>query len=256
MDIFKEYIKGILFKMGYVISHRDYVPHMVLPYLVGQILVNLKINCVLDVGANKGQYRDFLRRVLNYKGLIVSFEPTQKNYKILFDRARNDRNWVVLPYALGNENGQKMMNIMKADTFSSFLKPDDSTENFQNNVVEFEERVDIRRLDDVIAELGDDIGSRNIYLKMDTQGYDLEVVKGGAACMQKILALQSEICVLPIYERMPDSHTSIRTLMEAGFDISGMVPVVSRAGRVIEFDCVMISRRAALGRADDAAWGS
>lgn len=45
----------------------------------------LDIKCVLDVGANKGQYRDFLRQHVGYKGLILSFEPISALAKNLME---------------------------------------------------------------------------------------------------------------------------------------------------------------------------
>lgn len=52
---------------------RDFALHL------GQLLSKLEIDCVLDVGANVGQYRDFLRDQVLYRGTIVSFEPVTRH---------------------------------------------------------------------------------------------------------------------------------------------------------------------------------
>jgi hypothetical protein len=78
------------------------------------------------------------------------------------------------------------------------------------------------------------------YLKLDTQGYDVEVLKGGAAVMQKIVALQSECSVQPIYEGMLNFSDSIAFIESFGFQLSGIFPVVTIRHRLIEFDCVMV----------------
>ena len=55
--------------------------------------------------------------------------------------------------------------------------------------------------------------------------------------------MQSEVSVLPLYDGMPDYKTSIEAFGAAGFDLSGLFPVVlDQALRVVEFDCVAVSR--------------
>ena len=88
---------------------------------------SLQVQCVLDVGANKGQYRDFLRLEVGYTGKIISFEPIENNVKILQERANADNNWVILDYALGSSPGNFPINVMTSDVFSSFLNPDVSS---------------------------------------------------------------------------------------------------------------------------------
>ncbi len=81
------------------------------------------------------------------------------------------------------------------------------------------------------------------YLKMDTQGFDLEVVRGATETLRVVPVLQTEVSVRPLYAGMPDYITSIRTLEERGFELSGLFPVVyDTSFRVVEFDCVMANR--------------
>ena len=80
------------------------------------LFAELDIRCVLDVGANKGQYRDFLRSQVDYQGLIISFEPIQKNAVILQDRAKRDNRWFTYPYALGSTNTNRTLATEEART--------------------------------------------------------------------------------------------------------------------------------------------
>src|SRR5262249_62038297 len=106
------------------------------------------------------------------------------------------------------------------------------------------ETITVRPLDDVLAQEGIDCGKRAVYLKLDTQGYDLEVIKGASRSLADIRALQTEASVRPIYQDMPSYQTSIDVLTESGFDISGMFPVtLDGALRLVEFDCVMVNGR-------------
>ena len=82
-----------------------------------------------------------------------------------------------------------------------------------------------------------------LYLKMDTQGFDLEVVRGAPAVLPTVRALQTEASILPLYQGMPSWITAVETLQGLGFEISGFFPVSTDPNmRLIEVDCVMVNR--------------
>jgi len=91
-------------------------------------------------------------------------------------------------------------------------------------------------LDDLLK----DIVAPRVFLKIDTQGYDMEVVKGAAGCIHWIMGLQSEISVAPIYEDMPHYTEALAYYESLGLSLMDLF-IVSRAkdGRVLEYDCLM-----------------
>jgi FkbM family methyltransferase len=206
----------------------------------------LEVDCVLDVGANVGQYRNFLRYEVGYEGRIVSFEPIPGNVEILTRQAATDAAWQVESFALGAAPGRSTFNVTAATVFSSFLQPNrDAAVLFHGeNEVKDRIEVEVRKLDDVFPELERRFAPKRVYLKLDTQGYDLEVVRGGRAAMSRICGLQTEASVRPIYDRMPDYATTIRELEARGFELCGLYPVASGTfPRLVEFDCVMVASR-------------
>jgi FkbM family methyltransferase len=232
-------------RLGYEI-----IPHSrIMPRDIGSHLVSLfgmlNPTCVFDVGANTGQYHDFLRNEVRYMGLIVSFEPVSKMVEILRTKAQSDPGWLVYHCALGAQAGVLPINVMSAETLSSFLAPDDSiTDLFADyNVVDHTENVEVKTLDSAIEELRSqrDIG-KNLYLKMDTQGYDLEVIKGAERSLPEIAAVQTELSCQAIYKGMPGYVEMLATLDKRGFQLSGLFPVNQDTSlRIIESDCVMLN---------------
>ena len=110
------------------------------------------IDCVLDVGANVGQFAHNLRRV-GYQGHICSFEPIEEAYAVMADSFRNDARWTGYNYALGSENTQRTFHIIvESMVMSSFLQHNDSGATTR------EVTVQLKRLDgvydDVIAATG------------------------------------------------------------------------------------------------------
>jgi FkbM family methyltransferase len=206
------------------------------------------VQCVVDVGANFGQYGSFLRDMVGYSGLIVSFEPVSQCVERLRSQAASDRNWMICDFALGAADTQEQINVMKSVVFSSFLKPDDSlvTDFRHKNAVDHTEEVKIKRLDSIIDGLRRERSIENIYLKMDTQGYDMEVLRGAERTIKSVLALQTEMTFLPLYRGAVPFEQASRELHAKGFDISGMFPVSYDSNlRLVEMDCVFTRRNAA-----------
>jgi FkbM family methyltransferase len=210
---------------------------------VKTLLDKYQIDTVIDVGANEGQFASDLRRI-GYQGKIISFEPISSAFEILKEVASNDKNWDVRKLALGKQNAEQQIYISNDSVFTSFLKSNDWCEQEfgKESVGKQEETVIVRRLDEVLKETVDDLDRARIYLKMDTQGYDLEVFMGLGSTQERVFALQSEVSVVPIYQGMPHLTDSISFFEQAGFDIAGMYPVsTEKSGlRVVEFDCLMV----------------
>lgn len=203
------------------------------------------IDLVIDVGANEGQFGTRLREQ-GFAGPIHSFEPVGAVLDILRPKAAIDGDWTVHACALGEASGELTFNIAKATDLSSALLPSDyGRARYRNIAAERQEIVPVRRLDEALPEAA--LRGRRVFLKMDTQGFDLAVFRGASGILGQVCGLLSEVAFIPIYQGMPDGVEALATYRAAGFDVSGLYPV-SRNKRnfaLIEMDCVMV-RQAAL----------
>lgn len=205
---------------------------------------SLMINCVLDVGACHGDYGTELRR-LGYRGHIISFEPVAQNFEVLSRRCAGDAAWRAYPWALGDQDGHADINVLSGNTFGSFLSPSKyGLDRFASKMrLERTERVQVKRLETVFDECVAEIDQPRVFLKMDTQGYDLAVVEGAGKKLEEIIALQTELSVKPIYEGMSTTFLeAIASLRGRGFELTGLFPMnwdPNDRLRIIEMDCVM-----------------
>jgi FkbM family methyltransferase len=216
-----------------------------------KLFTRYSVDCVFDVGANQGQYRDLLREEVGFEGLIVSYEPVRRHAELLRQRASKDTRWEIVDCALGTTAGHAMINVTASPGLSSFLPPrQDVVQGFwRADSIEGTESVRVERLDAQYARLRAQHPFRSPYLKIDTQGFDLEVLKGGESVLAMIVALQTELSVRPIYEGAPTSIEMQSYLEAAGFDLSGLFPVIHDEGlRLLEMDCVAVNRGCAEGR--------
>lgn len=210
------------------------------PSMMQSIIKEYQVDLILDVGANRGQFAREIRKI--YKGQIVSFEPVAGTFTQLKNAASQDKNWIVFNYALGNESKEQFINVGERDEFSSLLETNEYCgKHFgEKSSKSVKESVHLRRLDDIVNELPFDIYSKQILLKMDTQGYDLEVFRGASSIMKNLVALQSEVSQKPIYQGMPRWTESINEYEQSGFRLAGLFPVFRDGFQYIESDCLMV----------------
>ena len=211
---------------------------------LAELFAQLDINCVLDVGAHRGQYGRFLRN-LGYRGRIVSIEPIAANVAYIEQRRAGDDDWWVRPYALGRESGTRALNVAQVSQFSSFLAPNDFSrrEYGEASAVVRTDSVVVHRLAEVFDDCTRGIAEPRVFLKMDTQGYEMEVLAGAGPSLGRVSALQCEVSVQPLYTNAVSYLQAIAQMAAYGFDVTGLYPVNrSRDMVVIEFDCVMRRR--------------
>jgi FkbM family methyltransferase len=215
---------------------------------VSLVLRTLDIDVVLDVGANIGQFATQLRSH-GYRGRIVSFEPIPQLAARLRERAKDDDDWMVFDCALGEEAGTAEINATPG-TLSSLLEPSDFGRDWSASLGDAHtETITVSRLDSLWEQITEGITSPRVYMKMDTQGFDLQAFAGAGDRIADVLALQSEVACVPIYEGMARMPESLAIYEGAGFEIAGMYPVTFHRStlRVIEFDMIMVRADAAPG---------
>lgn len=188
---------------------------------ITRIIVDGHYDLVFDVGANVGIFALELREH-GYKGAIVSVEPLSKAHARLSDAARNDPAWHIAPRgALGAVSGSTTINISGMDASSSLLTMKNTHENAAPGSARVgTEQVDISTLDSMFAQYAD--RARKVFLKIDTQGFELEVLKGSVGSMSRIDGMLLELSLVELYAGQPLWTQIIDWLRDHGFDLVGL----------------------------------
>lgn len=200
------------------------------------------IDYVLDVGANRGQYARLVRR-LGFKGKIISFEPLEDAYQAVLRQTRNDQNWTVHPVALGAESGSALINVTRLDVLSSLLKPNAESLHLLpgESVIQGTQSVRVCRLDELLAELVPENQWGRIHIKLDTQGFDLEVLKGLGETICRISSLQTELSVISLYEGQGDYVSALSYLRSHNFQPTCLYPLQRvDESRILELDGLFV----------------
>ncbi len=168
---------------------------------------------VLDIGANQGQYYHQIRNVLGYKGWIVSVEPNPSDFEILKVNAGDDPKFIAINQACGSSVGTVTLHVMEDSSLSSlYLANDNFKDRFFSDLSNTREiTAEMTTVEAILKSLGLK-WQGDIFLKTDTQGHDLEVMKGLGSYTGTIQAIQCEQSVIPIYDCVND-FTSINKFL-------------------------------------------
>lgn len=207
-------------------------------------LRNLPIKTIIDVGANTGQ---FARIILNVfpEAYIYSFEPLLEPFKQLKEWAdQQNGKATVYNVALGDKEGKvKMVSHLDHSPSSSFLKTTKICETFypvtkkQASTI-----VKLTTLDKAIASISPPPHS-DIFLKLDVQGYEDRVIRGGTETFLKARACILEINLDQLYENQATFKAISVLLDNLGYHYAGNLNQVhADDGHIIYIDAVFVRR--------------
>ena len=185
------------------------------------------INCVFDIGGFTGVYAKELR-ARGYRGLIVSFEPVPASFGQLRETMKSDPQWLGQSYGLSSENRRAVIKTYAKGDFNSLLNLREDAEKAYglNAAARSEVEIELRRLDEVTGDLRPRLpSSPRIFVKIDTQGHDMQVMQGATGVLDLLRGFQSELPAIQIYDGMPSMPESIGYYAQIGFVPIGFYPV-------------------------------
>ncbi|WP_430013158.1 FkbM family methyltransferase [Microcystis ichthyoblabe FBCC-A1114] len=203
-----------------------------------RLLAYHNIDLVFDVGSNIGQYAKLLRE-LGYSGRIVSFEPLSSAYSQLKAVSEKDPLWEIAPQAaIGNQEGEIIINIA-GNSYSSSALPmlDAHLESAPESAYSGSETVKLSRLD-TIAKDYIKSETKSIFLKIDVQGLEKQVLEGATAILPLVKGIKLELSLVPLYESQVLFKEMIHIVEKLGYELYGIEPgfTAEKTGRMLQMD--------------------
>lgn len=162
----------------------------------------------------------------------------------MFSRLKNaiasDTLWSAHPLAFGEEDGEANLFMAENDTMSSMKSLTTFGEKTGAKVVD-SANVRIARLETFLGENPDLMS--NIYLKIDTQGFEMEVLRGAGKALSGIKAIQAEISLVHTYANELDWLEIINWMRGNGFEVATAICNSAIGAQVREFDFVFVNRK-------------
>ena len=197
------------------LSNRDLIEHDI------RVIVKGPRPVIFDVGANKGQSISFYRSLFS-DATIYSFEPNTELYELLATTYKGHTDTVVSNIALGESKGSNEFIIFENNELSSFKPMDPNSLNpFSNTKVGHKTNIAVNTLDSYLQE--NNITEISL-LKIDTQGYELEILKGSIESLQKgaIKHIYLELSLVPLYKGQSDYLEVIGLLYKYNYQLVGL----------------------------------
>ena len=194
-------------------------------YRLNFFLKHQSIDCVLDVGANSGQYGTLLRDI-GYKNKIISFEPIPEAYKKLNELIKKDNLWEAFNFGLGNKTDELEINISKNLLSNSILKMNEdyfkvgseimTSHDIESTKYISKEKIKIKTLTEFM--LTNKLDYKNIFLKMDVQGYEDKILEG-IENFDNIEGMQVEMSLINLYENQMIFEDLYKKIKTQGYEL-------------------------------------
>jgi FkbM family methyltransferase len=199
------------------------------------------VKAVYDVGAADGRFAAACAKLNNIES-VVAFEPGSEAFVQLDELTRKFHKLVVVPVALGAKTEPQVFYVAKDRRTSSCLPPNDAlSELYPGKGLQQETTVEVETLD--VAVRKRQLPPPDI-IKLDTQGYELEVLRGGAKTMETVSFCIVECCYEPLYTGAPLIGDVFEYFKQLGWRNVGTAPSSrSSNGKPVYTDLVFASRR-------------
>jgi len=233
----KKILRAAVNRMGFDVIRLNRSPRET---LLGLSRKNLAV--VIDVGANQGQ---FARMITNFfpEAQIYCFEPLEGPFLELSTWAQTRQGRVhCFQVALGEQAGEMEMHLHEEHTPSSSLlaATDTCHQLYPQTAAEHLTTIKVSTLDLQLDEVLQSV-SGPILLKLDVQGFEDRVLRGGASVLEKCHAVILEVCLDPLYDGQADFRGLSEVLHQAGFRYAGNFDqVYGDDGRVVFLDAMFV----------------
>lgn len=206
---------------------------------VTRTLSSRGVTDVLDIGANVGQYGVGLRRT-GYAGRIISCEPLSGAHAQLARRASRAGNWEVLNTAVGATAGSVTINVA-GNSYSSSIRnlAQAHLDGAPDSAYIAAEKVEMTTVADLVDRFG--VDPARALLKVDTQGYESEVLDGAGDLVGEFEAIQLELSFVELYDGQRLAEDLIARLRSAGYRLQTVAPgITDKTGRLLQCDLLVV----------------
>ena len=181
-------------------------------------LQKLEIKTVLDIGANNGQFISYIRKFLPF-AVIHSFEPINSCFNSL--QLLSMKGLTLYNYGLSDVEGETEINISKNLVSSSIFGANDIlTDTYPDAMFIGRETIKLIPLDKILKEVSLEY---NVLIKIDVQGYEEKVIKGGIETIKKASAVLIEVSFRQLYSSQWLFDDVYRSLVDLGFVFNGLL---------------------------------
>jgi FkbM family methyltransferase len=197
-------------------------------------------NSIVDVGGADGNTAIIFSKAFD-KAKIYVFEPIKSTYSILLENLKGNSNIIPVNRGLGSVQGRLKIYLADRATSSSLFQIEDQiTDPFfaRNLLAKGMEEVEISTLDNELP-----FDQHVNVIKIDVQGYELEVLRGGIHTLKRTDIVLLEMQNHKLYKDAPEYYDLDIFLRENGFSLYNIIPSIRQSKKLYEWDSIYVNRR-------------
>jgi FkbM family methyltransferase len=205
-----------------------------------ELIGHYKIKTIFDIGANIGEFAETMMDA-GYRGRIISFEPRKEAFAVLLQKTKKDPRWQCVNIALGDTEGTVMINVSGNQASSSLLEMSRlHVETKPHSRYIGREEIVLKKLDSLIADYIEP--GEEIYLKIDTQGYEKPILQGAEKILAHVRIVQLEMSLVELYRGGTLIFEMIPFMESRGFFLSSIERGFhdKRTGRLLQVDGIFV----------------
>lgn len=218
----KSLIKKIFNLIGYAIVKKGHCeqPVIELSDRAKKLFGNIKVNKIVDIGANEGQFALDINAAFP-SARFFCFEPLKDVFIRLKDKITPYDNFILYNVGLGAQNGIGTFNHNEYSPSSSMLDMNDiHKDNFSFARSTYVEHVEIKCLDDYFSIIYPDIFT---LVKIDVQGYEDKVLDGGSSFIREAGYVLIEMSFRELYQGQKLFGDIYSRMIDMGFEYIGCI---------------------------------
>ena len=211
-------------------------------YHIVKTLEFYDIDLVIDIGANEGQ---FAKKIIEYgyKNEIISFEPMKSAFIELEKNSKKLTQWKTVNLGFGKENSFEFLNISKNSVSSSILQVlKTSTDVEPDTKFISKEKIELITLNQYLSN--NEYKDKNIFVKIDTQGFEKNIILGAEKVKDKIKGFLVELSIVKLYSSTEPFSEMIDFLNKLGFELWSIERGFSnkKTGQTLQVDAIFINK--------------
>lgn len=231
----------MIFAAGYEIRHKSLGTTD--PFRQqSMLLAGVERPVIFDVGANIGAIAEKYRRLFS-GAKIYAFEPFPEVYNELSRKMSGDQRIIPCKLALGSAQAKKSLRVNASSATNSLLETEESAASYWGvGLMDTTTTVEVP-----VATIDEFCRDKRVetidILKMDTQGTELEVLKGATGMLSdgRIRVIYTEMLVAPSYKGQSKPHELMAFLDGFGYELCGIYNLWGQKdGGLLQMDAIFV----------------